>query len=151
MGSLASELRPIAAELAAAPRVYADANLPRGVVAFMRTALGWDVLFVLEAPELRRGSDREHFRLAREFGRTLITLDHDFFDERRFPRADSPGVVVCSAPDEDSLKRLLQHLDQSVLRANPSVELPLRGRTVELVPGSTTPGGSTLHDPGTVA
>src|SRR6476659_8448478 len=100
MGTLASELRPIAAEIAAAPRVYVDANVPIGLVALMRQALGWDVLFVLEHPDLRRAADREHFRLALEFGRTLITLDQDFVDDRRFPPANSPGVVICSAPDD---------------------------------------------------
>jgi predicted nuclease of predicted toxin-antitoxin system len=136
MGSLSSELRPIAAELAAAPRVYVDANLPLGLVEFMRRTLRWDVLFVLEDPELRRASDREHFRRARDLGRTLITLDHDFFDERRFPPADSPGVVVCTAPDEPALKRLLIHLDVTTLRADPPVELPLRGRTIEITPAA---------------
>src|SRR5205823_1714139 len=104
VGSLPSELRPIVAELAGAPRVYVDANVPLGVVGFMRHVLHWDVLFVLEDPQLRRASDREHFRLARELARTLITLDHDFFDARRFPLAESPGVVVCTAPDEAALK-----------------------------------------------
>jgi len=132
VGSLSSELRPIAAELAAAPRVYVDANVPSGVVAFMRQVLKWDVLFVLEEPELRRASDREHFRRALEFGRTLITLDHDFLDERRFPPELSPGVVICKAPDEQALKRLLKEFDATTLRSNPTVELPLRGRTIEL-------------------
>lgn len=134
MGSLSSELRPIAAELAAAPRVYVDANVPLGVVGFMRRALHWDALFVLEDPGLRRASDREHFRQARELGRTLITLDHDFFDARRFPPEDSPGVVVCTAPDETSLKRLLKRFDDTTMRAEPRVELPLRGRTIEITP-----------------
>jgi hypothetical protein len=134
MGSLSSELRPIAAELAAAPRVYVDANVPVGVVGFMRQGLHWDVLFVLEDPELRRASDREHFRRARDLGRTLITLDHDFFDARRFPPADGSGVVVCTAPDEASLKRLLKRLDQTTMRTDPPVELPLNGRTIEITP-----------------
>ena len=75
----------------------------------MRQALGWDVLFVLEHDDLRRAPDVEHFRRARDLGRTLITLDHDFFDDRRFPPLDSPGVIVCSAPDEAGLVRLLQY------------------------------------------
>jgi len=41
-------------QLTDAPRVYVDANLPRGVVTFMRQTLHLDVLFVLEDPELRR-------------------------------------------------------------------------------------------------
>src|SRR5439155_4857026 len=100
----------------------------------MRQVLHWDVLFVLEDPQLRRASDREHFRLARELARTLITLDHDFFDLRRFPLAESPGVVVCTAPDEAALKRLLKRFDETTMRANPPAELPLSGRTIEIAP-----------------
>jgi hypothetical protein len=102
VGSLASELRPIAAALSAAPRVYVDANVPWGVVLFMRQELAWDVLFVLEDPQIRRAPDRDHYRRALDLGRTLITLDHDFFDDRRFPPSASPGVVVCSAPNEQA-------------------------------------------------
>jgi hypothetical protein len=134
MGTLASELRPIAAELAAAPRVYVDANLPWGTVAFMRRDLHWDVLFVLEDPDWRRAPDREHFRRALELGRTLITLDRDFLDDARFPPADSPGVVICSAPDEVGLRRLCQHVDEAVLRGPVPVDLPLRGRKLEMTP-----------------
>ena len=132
MGSLASELRPIAADLAAAPRVYVDANVPLGSVLFMRHALGWDVLFVLEHEDLRRAPDREHFRLALEFGRTLITMDHDFCDDRRFPPESSPGVVVCSAPNEAVLSRLLKRLDATVLRPEGSPNLPLKGRKLKM-------------------
>jgi predicted nuclease of predicted toxin-antitoxin system len=138
LGSLSSELRPIAAELAAAPRVYVDANVPLGAVGFMRQALHWDVLFVLEDPDLRRASDREHFHRARDLGRTLITLDHDFFDARRFPPELSPGVVVCTAPNEAWLRRLLTYVDHAMLRPDPVVELPLVGRTIEVTPGTVT-------------
>ena len=135
MRTLASELRPIVAELTDAPRIYADANLPLGAVTAMRHDLGWDVLFVLEHDDLRRAADTEHFRRALDLGRTLITLDHDFFDDRRFPPTESPGVVVCSAPDEAGLVRLLQYLDQHVLRNSTSTDLPLRGRKLEITPG----------------
>jgi len=135
MGTLASELRPIATGLAAAPRVYVDANLPLGVVSFMRHTLAWDVLFVLEHDDLRRAPDRTHFERALELGRTLITLDRDFFDDRRFPPASSPGVVVCSAPNESALCRLLIQLDRTMLRPEDgTLELPLRGRKIALTP-----------------
>jgi uncharacterized protein DUF5615 len=132
MGSLASGLRPVAARLSAAPRVYVDANVPWGAVAFMREVLRWDALFVVEEPDLRRARDRAHFQRAVDLGRTLITLDHDFADPQRFPPGEGPGVVICTAPDEAALKRLLQHLDRTVLRLAPDGELPLRGRTIEL-------------------
>src|SRR5437016_523793 len=134
MGTLASELGSIAAELTAAPRVYADAKLRWGAVAFMRQTLQWNVLFVIEHDDLRRASDREHFRRALDLGRTLVTMDRDFMDDRRFPLEDSPGVIVCSAPDDSNLLRLLAHVDETVMRADAAAALPLRGRKIQLTP-----------------
>ena len=130
MGTLAQALQPIAADLAGVPRVYVDANIPAGAVAAMRHDLGWDVLFVLEHDDLRRARDIEHFRLARELGRTLITLDRDFADAGRFPPDQSPGVVVCIASDEAALVRGLRQIDREWLRAEGVA--PLRGRVIEV-------------------
>ncbi len=134
MGSLASELVPFAARLSDAPRIYADANLPRGVVRAMRESLGWDVLFVLEHDDLRRAADREHYARARDQGRTLVTLDRDFLDEKRFPTGSSGGVVVCSAPGEPELLLLLARLDRELFRAGGGtgpVAAPLAGRKLD--------------------
>ena len=114
--------------------MYVDANLPYGAVVAMRRDLGWDVLFVLEHDELRRASDVEHYRHAREFGRTLITLDRDFLDDRRFPPDASPGVVVLIAPDENGLIRLLARVDDQILRAPEAGPLPLSGQKLTVVP-----------------
>ena len=43
MGTLSSELAPHAERLSPRPRIYADANVPAGVVAYMRARLEWDV------------------------------------------------------------------------------------------------------------
>jgi hypothetical protein len=127
MGTLASELAPHAARFAA-PRVYADANFPSGVVEYMRTRLGWDVLFVLEHEDLRRARDIEHYRLARQLGRTLVTLDRDYEDDRNFPPNESGGLIVFSAPDERWLRRLLENADRELFRAEGAPALPLEGR-----------------------
>ena len=103
MGTLSSELGVHAGRIAGQPRVYVDANVPAGLVAFMRTDLHWDVLFVIEHEDLRRERDGEHFRLARELRRTLITLDRDYLDDRFFPEEESGGVIVLSAPDQSLL------------------------------------------------
>ena len=60
MGTLASELGPHARRIAGQPRIYVDANMPAGLVTFMRGTLRWDVLFVIEHDDLRRarGDDR---------------------------------------------------------------------------------------------
>jgi Domain of unknown function (DUF5615) len=142
MKSLASALAPVAEHLAADPRVYADANIPAGLVAFLRTRLHWDVLFVVEHDDLRRLPDTEHFRNAAKLRRTLLTLDRDYLDDRAFPPADSAGVLVVSAPDERGLARLLSRLDRALFRprsrrgrrSDARGTLPLEGRKLHAHP-----------------
>ena len=137
MGTLATALAPLAAE-SPRPRVYADANIPNGVIAFMRQQLAWDVLFVMEHEELRRARDIEHYRLARQLARTLITLDRDFEDDRGFPPREGAGVIVVSAPDERWLRKLLTRADRELFRAAGAAALPLEGRKVRWDPSSVT-------------
>ena len=145
MRTLSSELGPLADQFSAEPRVYADANVPAGLVSFMRGRLHWDVLFVLEHDDLRRARDTEHFRLARQLRRTLITLDRDYLDDRRFPLAECAGVLVVSGPDEALLAKLLVRFDRTFFRsvdgAAPRVPaardtgaLPLEGRKLHVHP-----------------
>src|SRR5258706_4893893 len=91
MGTLSSELNPHAARIAQDPRIYADANIPIGIVTFMRARLRWDVLFVLEHDDLRRARDIEHYRLARRLGRTIVTPHSDSLDGPIFPPAARAG------------------------------------------------------------
>jgi Domain of unknown function (DUF5615) len=134
MGTLSSELGVHAQRLAPRPRVYADANVPAGLVGYMRTALGWDVLFVLEEDHLRRASDLTHYRIARQLHRTLVTLDRDYLDDRRFPPAESAGVIVLSAPDERAFTDLLGRIDRSIFPPDTPgrTSLPLEGRKVQV-------------------
>jgi hypothetical protein len=131
MGTLSSELGPVVEQIVSQPRVYADANMPSGVVGYMRDKLGWDVLFVIEHDDLRRARDIEHFRLARQLGRTLVTLDRDYLDDRQFPPEEGAGVIVFCAPDERWLRRLLAKMDRELFRAAPVRALPLERRKVE--------------------
>jgi hypothetical protein len=130
MGTLSSELAAHAERLSARPRVYADANVPAGLVAFMRQRLDWDVLFVLEDDDLRRATDRRHFELAGQLRRTLVTLDRDYLDDRAFPPDQSGGVLVISAPNERELSQLLSRVDRALFAAAADgvPALPLVGR-----------------------
>lgn len=142
MKSLASELAPVAEQLTGQPRIYADANVPAGLVGFLRTRLHWDVLFVIEHDDLRRLPDSEHFRLATQLRRTLLTLDRDYLDDRAFPPAGSAGVLVIAAPDERGLAKLLSRLDRAMFRprsrrgrpAAGQEALPLAGRKLHAHP-----------------
>lgn len=130
MGTLFSELAAQAERLSARPRIYVDANVPAGLVGFMRERLGWDVLFVLEEPDLRRASDRRHYELAHQLRRTLITLDRDYLDDARFPPSHGSGVIVVQAPNERQLRDLLTRVDQTLFAdAGP---LPVAGRKLQL-------------------
>jgi predicted nuclease of predicted toxin-antitoxin system len=137
MRTLATELGAWVDRLSPAPRVYADANMPAGLVTFMRVTLRWDVHFVMEHAELRRARDTEHFHLARQMRRTLITLDRDYLDDQRFPLNESSGVIVLSGPDETQLARLLRTVDRRVLRdpAGHGPPLPLAGQKMLVEPG----------------
>lgn len=139
MGTFASELGPHVGKLTRQPRVYADANVPAGVIRYLRERLDWDVLAVVEHDELRRASDIKHYRLARQLRRSVISLDEDFLDSGRFPPNESPGVIVLSAPDERGLIRLLQTVDRAFFRdrkgrGNTAVEPPLIGQILHVHP-----------------
>lgn len=151
MGTLSTELAGIAGKIAGRPRVYADANVPAGLVAYMRSRLGWDVLFVIEDDNLRRARDTDHYRLARRLHRTLVTLDRDYLDERRFPSSEGAGVLVVSAPDEPALAKLLSRVDGVLFRrkrsaghGEPAGErpmLPLEGQKLHAHPDWMAPAG----------
>lgn len=125
MGTLSSELATHAERLTARPRVYADANVPSGIVAHMRMRLHWDVLFVLEEDDLRRAPDTKHYQLAEQLRRTLVTMDRDYLDDRRFPPALGGGVLVINAPNEALLASLLDRVDRILFRGDdPAVADP---------------------------
>ncbi len=130
MGTLSSELGQFVAGARPAPRVYADANIPTGVVEYMRNVLGWDVFFVLEQADIRRAADLFHYRLARQLGRTIVTLDRDYVNDRRFPPGEGAGVIVFSAPDERWLRKLMRQVDRRLFRIPGAPALPLEGRKV---------------------
>jgi hypothetical protein len=135
MGTLSSELGSHAGRLAARPRIYADANVPAGIVAHMRLRLQWDVLFVLEDNELRRAPDVRHYQLAQQLRRTLVTMDRDYLDDRRFPVGESGGVLVINAPDERELSALLDRVDRLLFHSDNGEEpvpLPLEGRKLQI-------------------
>jgi len=143
MGTLASELGPHAERLTEQTRVYVDANVPARLVAFMREILHWDALFVIEHDDLRRARDGEHYRLARQLRRTLISFDRDYLDDRKFPPAESGGVIILTAPEERGYVTLLKRLDSEVFQpALIACTLPFEGRKVHVHvdwPGDTIP------------
>ena len=137
MRTLSSELAPHAERLCPRPRIYADANVPAGLVGHMRLRLGWDVLFVMEEDRLRRAPDQQHYRLAHQLRRTLVTMDRDYLDDRDFPPSEGCGVLVINAPDERLLSALLDRIDRALFHESDGgdervVPLPLEGRKMQV-------------------
>jgi hypothetical protein len=130
MDTLASRLGAIVESVTDAPRVYCDANLPAGLIRFMRSQLRWDVFFVMEEDDLRRAPDIEHFRMAAQLRRTLVTLDKDYLDDVRFPPAEGGGVLVLSAPHQEQFERLLKEVDRALFRR--AARMPLLGRKLHV-------------------
>jgi Domain of unknown function (DUF5615) len=130
MDTLASRLGAIVESVTDAPRVYCDANLPAGLIRFMRGQLRWDVFFVMEEDDLRRAPDIEHFRMAAQLRRTLVTLDKDYLDDVRFPPAEGGGVLVLSAPHQEQFERLLKEVDRALFRQ--AARMPLLGRKLHV-------------------
>lgn len=137
MDTLASGLGAIIDSVTDAPRVYCDANLPAGLIRFMRAQLRWDVFFVMEEDDLRRASDIEHFRMATQLRRTLLTLDKDYLNDVRFPPSESGGVLVLSAPHQEQFERLLKEVDRVLFKPSPgragdASRMPLLGRKLHV-------------------
>lgn len=137
--TLAHRLGAIIESITDAPRVYCDANLPAGLIRFMREQLRWDVFFVMEEEDLRRASDIEHFRMAAQLRRTLMTLDKDYLDDVRFPPAEGSGVLVLSAPNQEQFERLLKEIDRVLFRPSAdkkpgtdAARMPLVGRKLHV-------------------
>ena len=130
MDTLASRLGAIIDSVTDAPRVYCDANLAAGLVRFMRGQLRWDVFFVMEEDDLRRASDIEHFRMAAQLRRTLVTLDKDYLDDARFPPAEGGGVLVLSAANQEQFEGLLKEVDRALFRQ--AGRMPLLGRKLHV-------------------
>jgi hypothetical protein len=134
VGTLASELAPHAERISLRPRIYVDANVPARLVAHMRQALDWDVLFVMEDPELRRATDVTHYRTAQQLRRTIVTIDKDYLDDRRFPPAEGSGVLVISAPDDRRFEALMTRIDRVLFGRDSDARqgLPLEGRKLQV-------------------
>lgn len=85
-------------------RFYADSNIAREMVDYLRAA-DMDVLWVNEVPELRKQKeDGFHYRRAGQLRRYLLTDDMDFWNDRKFPIMECPGLVLLATSDTSLAK-----------------------------------------------
>jgi predicted nuclease of predicted toxin-antitoxin system len=84
-------------------RLYADNNIEREIIEYLREE-GFDVLSVGEDPQLRNEEDEFHYQKARQYDRYLLTHDDDYWDDRRFPLRQSPGVIILPENEDGEAK-----------------------------------------------
>ena len=73
-------------------RFLVDESLGEGVARVLRD-LGWNAVFGPDVG-LRHRADEDVFSYTWREQRILLTHDHDFLDDRRFPPHRNPGVIV---------------------------------------------------------
>jgi len=100
-------------------RFYADNNIEKEIVSFLRRS-DIDVLWIAEEPQLQRQQDDEfHYSRARDMKRFLLTRDLDFWNDRRFPLKESPGLVILGSDDMEISKYLPLLLRKLIYDYNP--------------------------------
>lgn len=85
-------------------RLYADNNVEHEIIRYLRDEASFDVLAVGEGQKLKHQEDEFHYRKALQLDRYLLTHDDDFWDDRRFPLRDSPGVIIIPENEEGATK-----------------------------------------------
>ena len=93
----------------------------------------------VEHDDLRRAHDRRHFVLARQLARTLVTLDRDYLDDRRYPPAETGGLIVLYAPTEPLLTRTLQQIDDQLFARRPRSRCRCAGKSWWPIPSGWKP------------
>ncbi len=74
-------------------RFYADENFPVLATEYLRRCRA-DVVTVQELA-LTGHPDENHAATALRMGRVLITCDHDYLDDKKFPLVHCPAIVIC--------------------------------------------------------
>jgi hypothetical protein len=128
-------------------RFYADNNIEREIIEHLR-ASNVDVLWIAEVTELKQQQDDAfHYHKAAQLSRYLLTRDLDFWDDKRHPLKDSPGVVIVTTDDSDAAKYLLLLLRKLISDYNPlpeplyidgvKIRLDTNGITIKMVDHDT--------------
>lgn len=76
--------------------LYFDENFPAEVIESIKTERKWTKRFrILSARDFGNSGrdDRFHFNFCRRKGFTLVTLDDDFMNDRKYPITDTPGII----------------------------------------------------------
>lgn len=124
-------------------RLYADHNIEREIVQYLREDARMDVLWVQEEPKLRQQQDDIfHYHEARRLRRYLLTYDQDFWDDARFPLNQSPGVIILVRGSEAKylvhvFEKLLTGFGEVIYLDAMKIRLTAEGFTIKFVDRET--------------
>lgn len=82
-------------------KLFADANIPKPLVDELRAA----GLVISSATEIGVAThpDDNILQIAKKAGEIILTMDYDFWDDRKHPMQKSPGIIFIDiAPDQIS-------------------------------------------------
>jgi predicted nuclease of predicted toxin-antitoxin system len=102
-------------------RLYADNNIEKEIAHYLKEQAGFDVLTVCDDPKLQHRDDEFHYERARQLGRYLLTHDDDFWDDRRFPLRQSPGVIIIPK-NEEGMTRLFPVLLRKIIERDYNID-----------------------------
>ena len=102
-------------------RLYADNNVEREIIQYLREDAGFDVLAVGDDPKLQNREDEFHYQKACQLVRYLLTHDDDFWDDRRFPLRHSPGVIIIPK-NEDGMTKLFPVLLRKIVEIDYNID-----------------------------
>jgi len=96
-------------------RVFLDRNLPQE---FKNALIDYQKFKAFEEVKCSSRPDEDIFSYCYNAGYLIITLDNDFWNDRRFPLSRCPGVIIIASTKNartndylDSLARFLTHCD----------------------------------------
>ena len=90
-----------------------DANLPQSLGYELQKKFNFDCK---RAEGLL--SDENIYKLCKNEGRILLTLDTDFFNLQKFPPQDHPGIIVFRVSQQgiSNIKKIVHHFFESLAK-----------------------------------
>ncbi len=87
-------------------KMYAERNFPRPVVEELRAA-GLSVEYAAEEGVAYQGHPDENiYQRAKKCGKVLVTMDGDFWNDRKHPVQKGPGIIFVDIPPDQPEKAI---------------------------------------------
>jgi len=87
--------------------LYTDEHIEKSTIDSLRKA-GFNVLSVLENPELQGKDDDFHYKNAKRLNKFLVTRDQGFWDNKKYPLRTSPLIIIITNKDSKTEVEMLK-------------------------------------------